>query len=156
MASRYMSLDTINGSDYVSPEIINKNFNKLDALGVDYVVSQGKSGQWWYRKWKSGRAECGVDYKDFGNQTLAPSAWSGNMYATANMSFGAYPFAFSSRPYTSIQYLNDSVMGSYRVSFVASGASTSTTTSPSFYLIDASSGSCHPFFGIYVCGTYKK
>ena len=52
-----MGLETINSSDYVSPTPINNNFQKLDALGLDYVVESGRSGEWWYRKWKSGRAE---------------------------------------------------------------------------------------------------
>lgn len=151
-----LGLDTINSSDYISPDVINKNFSKLDVVGKDYIVEQGTSGEWWYRKWKSGRAECGIDYKDFGNQNLGSSGWATNWYGTGQMSFGAYPFAFSKRPYTSIRFLNDSVLGTGRLSIVVEGATTSTTVSPNFYLVDASSGSCHPFFGIFVTGYYKK
>lgn len=152
-----LGLDTINSSDYISPDVINKNFTKVDAVGKDYIVEQGTSGEWWYRKWKSGRAECGIDYKDFGNQNLhTGGGWSINWNTTDSMTFGAYPFAFSKRPYTSIRFLYDSVLGSGRISFVMEGSTTSTTVSPSFYLVDASSGSCHPFFGIFVTGYYKK
>lgn len=151
-----LGLDTINGSDYISPEVINKNFSKVDAVGKDYIIEQGTSGEWWYRKWKSGRAECGIDYKDFGAQTLGDSLWGANFHATEPMTFGAYPFAFSKRPYTSIRFLNDTILGSDRMSIVVEAASTSTTRSPSFYLADASSGNCHPFFGIFVTGYYKK
>ena len=56
-----MTLEHIDPSDYVSPDVINSNFDKVDKLGVDYVVASGKSGEWWYRKWKSGRLEQGVD-----------------------------------------------------------------------------------------------
>lgn len=150
-----LGLDVINSSDYVSPDTINKNFSKVDAVGKDYIVAQGTSGEWWYRKWKSGRAECGVDYKDFGVQDLNNAGWNGAFYGTNHMSFGAYPFAFSKRPYTSIRFLNDAVMGSNRLSIVVEGASTSTTRSPEFFLADPSTGSCHPFFGIYVTGYYK-
>lgn len=150
-----LGLDVINSSDYISPDTINKNFSKVDAVGKDYIIEQGTSGEWWYRKWKSGRAECGIDYKDFGDQQLN-SAWNNIFYGTDYMTFGAYPFAFATRPYTSIQFLNDTVMGSARLSIVISGASTSTTISPKFFLADASSGSCHPFFGIFVAGHYKK
>ena len=150
-----LGLDIINASDYISPEVINKNFGKVDAVGKDYIVAQGTSGEWWYRKWKSGRAECGIDYKDFGNQNLSTRGWS-SFYGTEPMSFGAYPFAFSKRPYTSIRFLYDSVMGSGRLSFVVEGSTTSTTTSPSFFLADAGSGACHPFFGIFVVGYYRK
>lgn len=152
-----LGLDTINSSDYVSPDVINKNFNKLDAVGKDYIVEQGTSGEWWYRKWKSGRAECGIDYKDFGDQELVlNTTWHNSFCTTQYMSFGAYPFAFSSRPYTSIRFLNDSIMGSGRLSIVGEGGTDSTTVSPSFFLADASAGSCHPFFGIFVAGYYKK
>ena len=38
---------------------IKKTLTKiLDALKVDYVVEQGTSGIWTYRKWNSGIAEC--------------------------------------------------------------------------------------------------
>lgn len=150
-----LGLDVINASDYISPEVINKNFSKVDAVGKDYIVEQGTSGEWWYRKWKSGRAECGIDYKDFGDQNFASRGWS-SFYGTDYMNFGAYPFAFSKRPYTSIRFLYDSVLGSGRLSFVVEGSTQSTTTAPSFFLADASSGACHPFFGIFVAGYYNK
>lgn len=33
----------------------------LDALKVDYVVEEGTSGRWTYRKWNSGIGECWCD-----------------------------------------------------------------------------------------------
>ena len=58
-----LEIEKLNSADYVSVEPINNAFDKLDALGVDYVTESGTSGEWWYRKWKSGRAECGIDQK---------------------------------------------------------------------------------------------
>jgi hypothetical protein len=52
-----ISLTNISQSDYVSYTPINSNFTALDVLGKEYVVSQGTSGNWYYRKWKSGIAE---------------------------------------------------------------------------------------------------
>lgn len=96
----HLQLQKINSSDFVSPEPINNNMDKLDALGIDYIVQQGKTGEWWYRKWKSGRAECGIDNKNFGSATL--QAW-GNVYSTyIGFSFGAYPFAFKQAPFVMI------------------------------------------------------
>ena len=153
MATANLGLETINSSDYVSPTPINNNMNKLDKLGIDYVVEQGKSGEWWYRKWKSGRAECGIDSKQFGQQTLSPL--TGNtLYGTGDLSFGAYPFSFASRPYTCVIFEGDS-SNSRRGSFVAQKHSTSTTLSPSFFVVDWSSGTITPMCGIYVCGRYK-
>lgn len=52
-----ISLTNIAQSDYVSYSPINSNFTALDVLGKDYVIDQGNSGNWYYRKWKSGIAE---------------------------------------------------------------------------------------------------
>lgn len=147
-----MGLTNIDPSDYVSPDTINNNFKKLDALGLDYIVESGYSGEWWYRKWKSGRAECGIDYKNFGN-VAHTTGWT-NMFVSAPLSFGAYPFAFASRPFTSISF--ESNNGPVHNSYVSYISSNSTTTSPQFRLIDPRSDTANDaHFGIYVCGRYK-
>lgn len=152
MATSNLGLETINSSDYVSPTPINNNMNKLDALGVDYIVEKGKSGEWWYRKWKSGRAECGIDSKQFSQF----SNWtqSGVGYLSPDMSFGAYPFSFSSRPFTCITFEGD-LNYSTRGSFCVPRHSTSTTLSPSFFIVDWNTQAMRPMCGIYVCGWYK-
>lgn len=53
-----LNLQKYTGSSYVNYEDLNANLEKLDALGIDYVTSQGKSGVWQWRKFKSGIAEC--------------------------------------------------------------------------------------------------
>lgn len=58
MPTTNLGLVTINQSDNISPTPINDNMQKIDALGVDYIVSQGTSGNWHYRRWKSGTYEC--------------------------------------------------------------------------------------------------
>lgn len=45
----------------------------LDALKVDYVVEQGTSGNWSYRKWNSGVSEAWIQSLNLGSQT--PSVW---------------------------------------------------------------------------------
>lgn len=147
-----MGLVNIDPSDYVSPDTINENFNKLDALGLDYIVESGKSGEWWYRKWKSGRAECGIDYKNFGS-VAHTIAWK-SLFISSQLNFGAYPFAFASRPFTSISF--ESVSGTEHVSYISYVSTNSTTTSPKFVLVDPNSGTANEAcFGIYVCGRYK-
>lgn len=139
-------------SNFVSPNTFNKNFQILDALGIDYIVEKGTSGEWWYRKWNSGRAECGIDDKAFANQDHKTS-W-GSMYTTNNMSFGAYPFSFASRPFATITFNSDS-SGSHK-SYISIASTTSTTQAPQFSLVDPNSGTVNsPHFGIYVCGRYK-
>lgn len=53
-----LNLNIIDPSDYVDPEVINENTKTLDRLGVDYIVESGQSGNWTYRKYKSGIVEC--------------------------------------------------------------------------------------------------
>lgn len=53
-----LKINLISSSDYVSPTPINDAIKALDALGVDYVTASGTSGNWAYRKWKSGQKEC--------------------------------------------------------------------------------------------------
>lgn len=151
MITNNLGLESVDPSDYVSPTPFNANFEKLDALGLDYVTASGKSGEWWYRKWKSGRMECGVDDKNFGNVSIA-QPWGG-MYVSNSMDFGAYPFAFVSRPFTAIVF--QSTTGGKHYGYVSYVSSTSMSTAPKFVLVEVHSGtenSAH--FGLYACGRY--
>ena len=147
-----MGLTDIDPSDYVSPDTINNNFKKLDALGLDYIVESGYSGEWWYRKWKSGRAECGIDYKNFGS-VAHTTPWK-SLFISSQRDFGAYPFAFASRPFTSISF--ESASNGEHDSYISYVSTNSMTTSPKFVLVDPNSGTADSAcFGIYVCGRYK-
>lgn len=46
----------------------------LDALKVDYVVEEGTSGIWTYRKWNSGIAEC-WGYKNISTTFASWGSW---------------------------------------------------------------------------------
>lgn len=66
------------------------DYVKLSELG-DYVVEQGTSGIWTYRKWNSGIAEC------WGKTSIQPvcSRAFGNIYITQTSNPGVnYPFTF--------------------------------------------------------------
>lgn len=63
---------------------------------ADYVIAQGTSGIWTYRKWKSGIAEC------WGRKSVSTainSAW-GNLYTSGALSAlnVSFPFTFSAVP----------------------------------------------------------
>lgn len=66
-------LDTeINGNLNVSGQLQIGNTN------IDYIVEQGTSGIWTYRKWNSGIAECwGMEENITVNVT---TAWGSNLY----------------------------------------------------------------------------
>lgn len=155
MATENLGLNTINSSDIVSVTPFNENFAKLDALGIDYVVEQGTSGAWWYRKWKSGRAECIIEDKNFG-QKAHTLKW-GSMWCTDNTdTFGAYPFTFAKKPLVIFTFNGDQYNASAHQSYVVAANSTSTATSPYFRVIDPNSGTFTELHcGIYVNGWYK-
>lgn len=46
-----------------------------DALKVDYIIEQGTSGIWTYRKWNSGVSEC---WAHFGTTSTNNGAWVTN------------------------------------------------------------------------------
>lgn len=157
MATTHLSLESIDPSDYVSPDTINNNFAKVDSLGVDYVVESGYSGEWWYRKWKSGRAECGIDDKRF-NSMSRNDEWGINtgLYRTSPLSFGAYPFSFKTRPFVVISQNSADPAGGPLGGFVFYDTNTSVTSSPTFRSVDSQKNVlANPHFGIYVVGRYK-
>lgn len=90
MPTTNLGLATINQSDNISPTPINQNMEKLDALGVDYIVSQGTSGNWRYRRWKSGTYECWGTYTQ---QSASPNV--DNSYGVFSM---GYPVTFAEPP----------------------------------------------------------
>lgn len=60
---------------------------------ADYVVEQGTSGSWTYRKWNSGIAECWCAVDD--TLTYEGVMLGGHIYYTGSY---AYPFNFISAP----------------------------------------------------------
>lgn len=91
MPTTNLGLTIINHGDNVSPDPINNNMQTLDALGVDYIVQQGTSGNWRYRRWKSGTYECWGTYKQ---QTASPTVEDDD-YGAFEM---AYPITFVVAP----------------------------------------------------------
>lgn len=90
MATTNLGLTTIMQSDPVSPDPINSNFEKVDALGRCYVTAAGSSGIWRYRRWSDGTYECWGTYHE---QTITLEEDTKTMKFSAN-----YPITFSSKP----------------------------------------------------------
>ncbi len=66
--------------------------NGNESVVMDYIVEQGLSGTWFYRKWNSGIAEC------WGEQsfTISLEAVSTNIYYTSGSA--SFPFTFVGKP----------------------------------------------------------
>jgi len=156
MPSKNLGLkNDIDPSDYLDPGVFNANANLIDTLGFDYIVEGGYNGEWWFRKWKSGRAECGIDSKQFGQVSLHGWGTSeSGLYATSQFNFGAYPITFSKRPHTNIMFEQDS-SNAFRGSMVVMFNNNSTTASPSFEIVDPLNVVMKPLCSIFVAGRYK-
>lgn len=102
--TKNLGMRLIEGSDLVDPEVINDNFKKVDAIAGDYILESGISGEWWYRKWNSGRAECGIDTGAFPNAILSLPLGT-DMWITHTYEFPVYPpeITFIEDPYAVIQ-----------------------------------------------------
>lgn len=77
---------------------------------VDYIVEQGSTDDWIYRKWNSGIAECWrvreyTVVTDWGGS----SNFSGFYYPHSSSSWISvkYPFTFSSIPHETVQFLGE-------------------------------------------------
>lgn len=75
----------------------------LDALKADYIVEQGISGIWTYRKWSSGIAECWGRAADI----TVPSGWS-----STGVNLGL-PFTFLTMTNWQIQHQNWQISNCY-------------------------------------------
>lgn len=85
---------------------INSISSASDA--ADYIVAQGKTSNWYYRKWNSGVAECW--------RTLSISGYScstavGNWYRTALITSAPYPFTFTETPNLQMFFETDTGTG---------------------------------------------
>ncbi len=100
-----LKLELINASDFVSPDPINTAMKALDALGLDYIVEEGTSGEWWYRKWKNGKAECGIFDHNFGNVT---HTINGDLCTEPKRNkVSEHTLCFFTKPFVSIVYNAD-------------------------------------------------
>lgn len=71
---------------------------------ADFVIQQGTSGVWTYRKWKSGIAECWCQYSFTAAIT---TAW-GVLYESSAVTLPSFPFTFSQIPQVYISADNSS------------------------------------------------
>lgn len=100
------------------------------ANPADYIVEQGTSNGWTYRKWNSGVAECWSDL----SVSTACSTAVGNWYRTAELAVGAYPFTFTAIP--NLQMTFETFAGtSGLVWSVGTSSSTPKTKPANIYII---------------------
>ena len=119
----------------------------LEAVSVDYIVEQGTSGQWTYRKWNSGIAECWIKYDVSVGVTTSSAQYGG--YRSDSISVPSFPFTF-----TAVPSLTISISGGSQGSWVNNA--TATATGCSFYLSSGASQSARTRnMSVQVMGKWK-
>lgn len=104
---------------------------------ASYIVEQGTSGIWTYRKWSDGIAECWCSI----NSSI-PSGWSGSGITLT------FPFTFATVDYGIVQFHNYQVERAYTV-ITPTNATTITIHTKN------SEDAFTAFFSIDVKGTWK-
>ena len=129
----------------------------LSKLGVNYIVEQGTTGKWAWRKWSNGTAEM---WAVFGTDTLAiDEAWGSLYFGTwmrsdVNAAARKYPFAFVDTPTISVTYMSGGA-DAWLVSLF-SVSDDLLTGAPAYALARPNQGTIHyPRIGYYVVGKYK-
>lgn len=103
-----LGLTLLEGQSLVDYNDINNYVKAIDSLGVDYVSRKGVDGNWWFRVWKSGRCECGVDNKAVYESVNLNTEWGGNkttglwVPSSRLQPWNSFPVNFVSRPYVNV------------------------------------------------------
>lgn len=103
--TKNLGLTLLEGASVVDYNQINGYVNSLDKLGVEYVKTKGREGNYWFRTWSSGRAECGVDNRKFYESLNFGTQWgqTGLYFSGGRLNpFGQYPVHFTDRPYANV------------------------------------------------------
>lgn len=120
-------------------------------LGVaDYVVEQGVSGNWTYKKWNSGEVECWY-HANYGTITLSTAL--GTDIVSNGFRF-TFPFEFSEVPTCIVCYEGNST-GYAEMQAVGAGGVATTTQSAMYRLVRIGSATislANNMFSVYVKG----
>lgn len=120
------------------------------ALSVDYIVEQGTSGIWTYRKWNSGIAEC-WGRKTWSSSVAITTSWGG-IYESGAQSSIEYPSnLFIESPVLTM--FGDTVSGGALLTIESSGNFADKT--PTYWFTRGGSGSSVPAVSIHAIGKWK-
>ena len=130
------------------------NLRYKGQILVDFVIENGTSGVWTYRKWYSGKAECWCTYASTVNSN-AWTAWGSSYYAPVLAEKAIYfPFTFTSVPQVYKELGN--VSGSM---LLINGWNSTTTTTymGAVYGLRpvAPTSACYADLYLYVIGNWK-
>lgn len=119
---------------------------------ADYIVEEGTSSGWQYRKWNSGVAEC---WRDLSVSGKACSTAVGSWYRTAPLSVGAYPFTFTAAPNLQMQFETFAGTGGLVWSTGTAGSTPKTRPANIYIIRMASAASITGTVHYYAIGKWK-
>ena len=120
----------------------------------DYIVDEGTSGIWTYRKWNSGIAEC---WGRATNTTTLSTAWANNIYTGVLLDKLEYPFTFAEIP-NEVVRLEPTNMSGWIYSENGTTTNVNTTTHTGKYMVarpSSSSATTTVKADIFVKGYWK-
>ena len=126
------------------------------AVPAAYIVEQGSSGIWSYRKWNDYTMECWG--RKICNDVYCVNQW-GTVYESNKIYSETYPFVFESIPYQMIS-ISGSNSHSFMLEYPASADSNTTTSTGGWYFVRPSSMSGDTgktvYVDIYIKGKIKE
>lgn len=115
---------------------------------VDYIVEEGTSGEWTYRKWNSGVAECWRQTGSY-SEAMTNNYGNGNYYTTDY-------FGFPPNLFTSVKYVDVHRVGGNGVGLVSTSVYSYSTTRVDLYIWNNGSPlTTNLAFSIHAIGTWK-
>jgi hypothetical protein len=126
----------------------SSSYNVLDTGNTkNYIVEQGTSGVWTYRKWNNGFAEC-YGYHTISN-TKCDTAW-GSLYYSPEIWLPNFPFTFVGSPDVYISWQSD-----FSAFIDGVGKRSSTSPGRTFLYRPDNTGTLNGRFAIYAYGRWK-
>lgn len=127
----------------------NVNITPANLGEADFVVEQGTGGDWIYRKWNSGIAEC---WATLTTTARTNSSDGGGYVSETAVTPSAFPFTFTEIPNVQCSINSSSVTGS-----PTSTAQSSTTSAGSWklYRNTSNTSTSTKRFNFYVIGKWK-
>ena len=136
------------------PQTQINNIASSVATPLDYIVEQGTSEIWTYRKWNSGIAECFGTYERSISNTTTWNTF-GPFQSTTAVLPTKYPFTFTAIPNEFVNANNSSAGLNDGWIYRGSGNSTTKTATYKYAKTSKASGTLTLYTSIYVVGRWK-
>lgn len=139
---------TVNGNLYVTEDVQIGDISVTEKLNSikDYIVEQGESDVWMWRKWNSGMAELWGKH-DINN--LECNTAYGTLYESASIQLSDFPFSFVETPLPQYTWNSNGICA-----FIER-ANPTTTSAGTTNLVRATAYTINGAISMYLVGKWK-